>query len=237
MVRSDPVRDPVALSAEFDRLAAIEQLGDPGHSDHYIPWLVRRLPPRIGQAAEVGCGSGALTAALAPITDRLLALDLSPVMLGLARERCARWPNVTLEQADANAWRPAPRSLDAVVSVATLHHLDADVVLPRWAAALRPGGVLLILDVLARPGIRNLPVNAVAALWSGWLRWRRTGRALPDPRIRGAWEEHARFDRLPTLTEARRQVRAHLAGAEVRPHLLWRYSIRWQRGVDGGVRS
>jgi len=235
-VPSDPARDPVALSAEFDRLAALEALGGLSHSDHYIPWLVRQLPGRLGQVVEVGCGSGTLTAALAPVTDRLLALDLSPVMLGLARVRCARWPNVALEQADANAWQPAPRSLDAIVSVATLHHLDADVVLPRWAAALRPGGVLLVLDVLSWRGLDGLPVRAIGVLYSGWLRWRRTGRLTKDRRVVAAWREHERFDRLLTIAEARRQAHAHLPGAQVRQHLLWRYSIRWQRGVDGGVR-
>ena len=37
--------------------------------------------------------------------------------------------------------------------------------------------------------------------------------------------------------EARRQARAHLPGAQAHHHLLWRYSVRWQRGVDGGVPS
>ena len=234
-MRSDSVRDPAALRSEFDRLAAFEGLPDLSHSDHYIPWLLGQLPRPLGQVAEVGCGSGTLTASLAPAAGHLLAIDLSPAMVRLARERCARWPNVTFEQADANAWAPAPRSLDAIVSVATLHHLEPRVVLPRWAAALRPGGMLLVLDVLNRPGLLNLPVNAVATLRSAWLRWRRTGRPLADRRVRAAWAEHERFDRLPTLAEARRQARARLPGARIRHHLLWRYSIRWEGGVASAL--
>lgn len=236
MADSDPVRDPAAISAEFDRLAALEALGGLSHSDHCIPWLMRQLPTRLGQAAEVGCGSGTLTAALAPITDHLLAMDLSPAMLRLARERCARWPHVAFEQVDANAWQPATRSLDAIVSVAALHHLDAEVALPQWAEALRPGGVLLILDVLTWRGLDGLPVRAISVLYSGWLRWRRTGRPTKDRRVVAAWREHERFDRLLTIVEARRQAHALLPGAEVRHYLPWRYSIRWRRGVDGGAR-
>ena len=224
--------DLEALRSEFDRLATLEGREAFNHSDHLFPWLVRQLPPRMADVVEVGCGSGALTAALAPVAGRLLALDLSPEMLRLAHERCARFPHVVFEQCDANAWHPAPRSLDAVVSIATLHHLEAAVVLPRWAAALRPGGVLLILDVLDRPRLADLPRNAIATLLSGWLRWRRTGRPWVDPGIRAAWEAHARFDRLPTLAEVHRQAHAWLPGASVRHHLLWRYSIRWQ--ADAG---
>ncbi len=79
--------------------------------------------------------------------------------------------------------------------------------------------------------------DRLATIYGGWLRWRRTGRPVAERRVRAAWEEHERFDRLPTLPEARRQAASLLPGAQVRHHLLWRYSIRWQHGADGGVRT
>ena len=163
--------DAAAIESEFDRLAAIEAFATFSHTDVYFPWLLEQLPRRVMSLAEVGCGSGALTALLAPIANRILAIDLSPAMLQLARTRCARWTQVAFEQVDANRWDPEPRSLDAIVSVATLHHLDPGVVLPRWVAALRPGGILVVLDVLERTGLSHLPVNTLAALSSRWLRW------------------------------------------------------------------
>jgi len=220
--------DVAAIRSEFDRLASIEALETFGHSEVYFPWLARQLPRQVARLAEVGCGGGSLTARLAPIANDVLAIDLSPAMLEVARARCARWDHVSFRQGDANTWEPEPGSLDAIVSVATLHHLDAAIVLPRWAAALRPGGTLLVLDVLARRGLMNLPVNALAFVYGRWLRWRRTGRLREDPRVSAAWEAHARFDRLQTLGEARQTVGFVLPGARVRHHLLWRYSIRYQ---------
>ena len=221
------MQDVAALRSEFDRLASVEQSGAFNNTDAYLPWLVSQLPRRVERLAEVGCGGGALTAQLAPIAGEILAIDLSAAMLELAKVKCASWPHVSFRQLDAHAWNPEPRSLDAIVSVATLHHLDAGAVLPRWAAALRPGGTLLILDVLTRPGLSQIPVNALAFASTHWLRWRHTGRLREDALTRAAWEAHSRFDRLATLAEARRIARTYLPGARVRHHLLWRYSIRY----------
>jgi SAM-dependent methyltransferase len=220
--------DLSAIQSEFDRLATVEEFGSFSHTDVYFPWLIRQLPPRLARMVEVGCGAGALTARLAPIANDLLAIDLSPAMLRLARTKCARCAHVSFQQSDADAWNPKPKSVDAIVSVATLHHLQAAVVLPRWAAALRPGGRLVVLDLLARPGLLHLPVNALAVVTSRCLRWYRTGRLREDRRVSDAWEAHARFDRLETIGEARRMARSYLPGARVRHHLLWRYSISYQ---------
>jgi SAM-dependent methyltransferase len=216
-----------SLRDEFDRLAAFEEQDRFRHAGQYLPWLVGQLPPGAREVVEVGCGAGALTALLAPRVERLLALDLSPAMLAHARRRCAPWPHVELRQLDAHDWRPEPRSLDVVVSVATLHHLDANAVIPRWAQALRPGGMLLILDVLERRGLRYLPLNGLAAACSVGLRWLRTGRLRPPAAVRAAWAEHERWDRLVDPAGAREMATALLPGATVRHHLFWRYSIRW----------
>jgi SAM-dependent methyltransferase len=68
---------------------------------------------RVGDAViDVGCGCGASTMALASLvgpTGRVLGLDISPPMLGRARERSAGLGNVDFACADAAAHRfPAP---------------------------------------------------------------------------------------------------------------------------------
>ena len=102
------ITDAAAIESEFDRLAAIEAFATFSHTDVYFPWLLEQLPRRVMSLAEVGCGSGALTALLAPIANRILAIDLSPAMLQLARTRYARWTQVAFEQVDANRWDPEP---------------------------------------------------------------------------------------------------------------------------------
>jgi hypothetical protein len=53
---------------------------------------------------------------------------------------------------------------------------------------------------------------------------------LGEPRqVREAWAEHGRHDSYLTLSQVRQISAAVLPGAEVRKHLLWRYSITWRK--------
>lgn len=90
---------------------------------------------------DLGCGTGTSTRLLAarwPEAE-ILGTDSSPEMIAAAREE---GDGLRYEVLDAASWRPA-EPFDVVFSNAMLQwlpgHLD---VLPRWLAALTPGGRL-----------------------------------------------------------------------------------------------
>jgi trans-aconitate 2-methyltransferase len=94
--------------------------------------------------ADLGCGSGRLTAELARRLGARTALgiDTSPAMLERAAAHAA--DGVRFEAGDIGTWE-APGAYDVVFSNSTLHWLgDHAGVLARWAAALRPGGQLAV---------------------------------------------------------------------------------------------
>ncbi|HYE57516.1 MAG TPA: class I SAM-dependent methyltransferase, partial [Rhodothermales bacterium] len=148
------------LQADFDGIARLEEAGARAESP-YLHWLARQLPSRLGTVLEVGCGTGAFSRLLAARADRVLALDLSPEMIRVAQARSTTYPNVRYEVCDFEAWAPPPEAFDAVVSVATLHHLAFVPALEKMKQALRPGGVLGILDLLDLRGARHLGRNFV----------------------------------------------------------------------------
>ncbi|HEY7101489.1 MAG TPA: class I SAM-dependent methyltransferase [Mycobacteriales bacterium] len=98
-----------------------------------------------------GPGGVALIAArLVGARGRVTAVDRSAQMVTLARRRVAAagygTDRVRVEQADLTAWTP-PQTYDAVVGRLILMHLEDPVgVLRRLAAAVRPGGVLVMAD-------------------------------------------------------------------------------------------
>lgn len=168
---------------DFDRLALLTADAW-SHNDHHHPWLLRQLPTRLGVVLEVGCGAGAFSRELAARAERVLALDLSPEMLRIARARSAHLPNLVFEQADA-ATRALPEArFDAIVSIATLHHLPLDETIEGWKRALRPGGTLLILDLVS--GGLALDLAAVPAALG--VRLWRTGRLRDPAPVRAAWD-------------------------------------------------
>ena len=217
------------VRADFDRIALLS--GEEwGHNGLYHDLLARHVPRPCREALEVGCGTGDFSRLLAGVSERVLALDLSPNMVGLAREGSARFPNIAFEVADVLTRELPAESFDCVASIATLHHLPVKEVLPKIKRALRPGGVLLVLDLFQAEGLSEAFLGALAVPVSVGLRLFRRGRLLPPREVRRAWDEHGRKDTYLTLAQVREVCAEMLPGAVVTRHLLWRYSVVWKNG-------
>lgn len=99
------------------------------------------IPPD-ATVLDVGCGTGRVTESLLALVPRgrVLALDASAEMVGLARsrlgDRAEVWCQDVLDLALAEP-------VDVIVSTATLHWVtDHDRMWARLAGALRPAGIL-----------------------------------------------------------------------------------------------
>ena len=102
---------------------------------------------------EFGAGTGQFALAAAPVCERVIAVDVSPVMLGQLREKAAtRAPgNLAIVQAGFLSYAHSGPPVDAVYSRLALHHLPdfwKALALARIADMLRPGGVLRLWDVV-----------------------------------------------------------------------------------------
>ena len=98
------------------------------------------------EVLELGCGTGSTALRLAPHTARLLATDLSPAMLVIARERLQAQPMPQLEfaLADVDGLDFGAARYDRVLAFNLLHlSADLDQTLATIVRALRPGGLLI----------------------------------------------------------------------------------------------
>jgi ubiquinone/menaquinone biosynthesis C-methylase UbiE len=223
--------DQDALAGNFDAIAryGVDE-GSEGwnHSIHYHDFLLSHLPQRREAALDVGCGTGVFTRALAPLFARVEGVDLSVQSVRLARQRSCGHANVSYCQGEFMSTPYQESGYDCIVSIATLHHLPLDTALAKMNQLLRPGGALLVLDLYREATITDYAVSAVAVP-ANWFLSRRHGEKPASDELRNAWKEHERFDRYPTLREVRRSCRSLLSGATVRRHLLWRYSVVWEK--------
>lgn len=158
---------------------AVEQRGpvDQASFPAELPAYLAVLAPLIGRrrlAIEIGTGDGRLLEALAPVFDKVLAVDREQAQLDRAAERLARrgHDNVQLLRGDLGdpQLAAAAASLggaDAVFASRVLHHAPrpADAV-RELAALVRPGGQLLILDYLAHDD--ETMRDEQADLWLGF---------------------------------------------------------------------
>ena len=102
---------------------------------------------------DIGAGTGQFSLAAAPLCRRVVAVDVSPVMLAALRARVAAagLDNVEVVQAGFLSYEHEGPAADFVYSRYALHHLPdfwKGLALTRAAGILRPGGVLRLRDVV-----------------------------------------------------------------------------------------
>ena len=98
---------------------------------------------------DLGCGTGELAASLAPFVARVIGVDASKPMLAAARRRLEDAGNVELRAGELEALPIADGELDAAVLFLVLHHVaEPSRALAEVARALKPGGRVLVVDML-----------------------------------------------------------------------------------------
>ena len=98
---------------------------------------------------DLGCGTGQVAYAPAPCVARVIAVDRSGELLQAARRRVRDMPSVEVKRGELEALPIADGELDAATLLLVLHHLsDPPAVLAEAARALKPGGRLIIADML-----------------------------------------------------------------------------------------
>jgi SAM-dependent methyltransferase len=104
------------------------------------------------RALELGCGTGMFTQIFAATGAEIIANDISPDLLAIARKEN---PQVTFilgrfEELDERT------KYDAIIGSSVLHHLDVEAALLKCTRLLKPGGAL----AFAEPNMLNPQIAA-----------------------------------------------------------------------------
>ncbi len=98
--------------------------------------------------ADLGCGTGAMAAILAPHVKQVIGVDASEEMLDAARERNEGVTNIEWRKGTLETLPVFPDSADAATLMLVLHHLPSPAqALSEAARILKPGGRVLIVDM------------------------------------------------------------------------------------------
>jgi ArsR family transcriptional regulator len=116
---------------------------------------------------DLGCGTGEVSASLAPFVERVVAVDASAAMLQAARKRLHGLDNIELRRGDLEALPIDEQRLDAATLMLVLHHVpEPEKALTEVARVLKPGGRVLLVDML--PHDRDSYRQQMGHVWLGF---------------------------------------------------------------------
>ena len=160
---------------------------------------------RLGALVEFGCGTGFYTQVLAGRSETVVATDLSPGMLALARDR-VRAANVTFHVEDCQKTSCPDGAFDTAFISLVLHFTDPAQSLKEMHRILKPGGTLIIvnLDPLALTGTSRIRA-LVRVVYRGFTGYRvkppgRLGRNVLTEKQLGELLEQSGFNLVSSET-------------------------------------
>ncbi len=148
------------------------------------------------KVADLGCGTGAVSQALAPFVEQVIAVDESNAMLSAARKRLHGVENVDIRNGRLEALPLPDGEVDVSLLFLVLHYAAEPArVIAEAVRVLKPGGRLLVLDMM--PHDRQDLRQTMGHLWQGF-----------DRTTLGGWMQEAglegfRYTELPADPDAK----------------------------------
>ena len=145
---------------------------------------------------DLGAGTGAFTVHAARFCKSIIAVDVSGAMLEVCQAKLtdASLENVTCRIGGFLTYEHQGEPVDAVVSVAVLHHLPdhwKQVGLSRVAQMIRPGGQLFLFDIVFPANTKNLSESLDE--WIAGIR-QNAGDELADEAAVHVRDEYSTYD-------------------------------------------
>lgn len=191
------------------------------HNVAYHPWVLKHIKAN-DSVLDVGCGDGYLLQKLSK--KCAFAVGLEPDCDSAARARLylGGIDNVTIRQVSFQAFNPSDGSFDAIIFVASLHHINEADGISKAKRILKPNGRLIVvgcaqpksaLDFLVE-GLRVLPAK-IGSHVNGERNGGSNGCPIKKPSL--------------SLTEIRKIARRELPGVKIRRGLYYRYLLIWTK--------
>lgn len=191
------------------------------HNTAYYAWVRDEVATR-GNILDAGCGDGTLARYLGTCSNRIVGIDPSRRCIERAHAVSSDNEGIIFECVPFSSYQAPPESLDAIIFVASLHHMDATEAIEKAKGLLAPKGKIVIVG-LASPAspldwaveiLRVVPCRIISAI---------------HREISSEKREIPTSYEFPTMSDVRALSERMLPGARLRYGLYYRYLLTWTK--------
>ena len=190
------------------------------HNSTYYPWVLEKTRGS-HRVLDVGCGNGELAYMLAAADHSVIGIDPSEACIAEARAR-ENGEDVSFVHVSFESFE-VEKSFDAIVFVASIHHMDMEKAIARTKELLAPGALSVIVGLASPSSALDHTIETLRVIpsWiSSKMHHMRTSEDLGIP---------TSYD-TPTMAQVREVASRLLPGAAIRHGLHWRYLLTWRKG-------
>lgn len=194
----------------------------------FYKFIIKNFPDNPVNVLEVGSGQGKLCKELAKHSESVTGIDLSDGMISKAKESNSA-NNIKYFKADYLNYNFPENHFDCIISIASLHHINFDSFAVKAKHDLKPGGKLIIIDLLQDNFIGKMLNASVSVPLSIAKNIYHNGFIRTPKAERDYWTKHAATDVYLTYDELIKNKNKYFPNAEVKKQLFWRYSLVWTK--------
>ncbi|MEL7330853.1 MAG: class I SAM-dependent methyltransferase [Cyanobacteria bacterium J06560_2] len=130
----------------YSQAAKAYRWARPTYPDALVDEVIRKAGLTPGNSVlEMGCGPGIATRSFAERGLAMQCVEPSPAACELARQTCVDYDDVAVTNSTFEDFPLAGRQFDAVLAATSFHWVAPEVACQKSAAALKPGGSLILL--------------------------------------------------------------------------------------------
>lgn len=189
------------------------------HNFAYHGWISKIVGKR-NRILDVGCGDGTLAQFLRTPDNHILGIDPSYSSIQRAKEQ-NEYQNVDYIQMSFEDFNVENTKFDAIIFVASIHHMDMKEAIDKAISCLEKSGVLIIVGLAKPAKFLDWVIEVLRVIPSGIISAIKNNTTSEELNIDVSYD-------IPKMTEVRKICAKQLYGYTLRSGLHYRYLLTWE---------
>ncbi len=191
------------------------------HNFVYYKWVKKQVKDK-EKILDVGCGNGELAVYLAKDNNCIVGIDPYNSCIERAQKMTKNYNNISFEVSSFEDFDSSSDSFDAVVFIASFHHMVAVDAIEKAKKILRRGGKIVIVGCARPNSISDWLVEIVRYFPCKIISFFHNEKSSEELDLPTSYN-------FPTMQEVRHLVKKYLPNAKLSNGLYYRYLLTWTK--------